>query len=83
MDIRWFKIGALFCKLKSLEDVPLGKLAGKMGILMDESDSSADRNLVLDKPKPSRYSLEDLLNRVKANSLLLLDRGLYHFFYNN
>jgi hypothetical protein len=39
---------ALFCKLKSLEDLPLGKLAGKMGTLMDESDSSADRNLVWD-----------------------------------
>ena len=39
---------ALFCKLKSLEYVPLGKLAGKMGTLMDESDSSAHRNLVLD-----------------------------------
>jgi len=26
---------ALFCKLKSLEDVALGKLAGKMGTLMD------------------------------------------------
>jgi hypothetical protein len=71
---------ALFCQLKSLEDVPLGKLAGKMGTLMDESDSSADRNLVLDQPKASRYSLEDLLNRVQANSLLLLDRGLYYLF---
>jgi hypothetical protein len=38
-----------------------------------------DRNLVLDKPKASRYSLEDLLNRVQANSLLLLDRGFYIF----
>jgi len=57
----------------------LGKLAGKMGTLMDESDSSGDRNLVLDKPKASRYSLEDLLNRVQANSLLLLDKGLYYF----
>jgi hypothetical protein len=71
---------ALFCKLKSLEDVRLGKLAGKMGTLMDESDSSAHRNLVVDKPKASRYSLEDLLNRVQANSLLLLDRGLYYCF---
>jgi len=72
----------LFCKLKSLEDVPLGKLAGKMGTLMDKSDSSSD-NLVLDKPKASRYSLEDLVSRVKANSLLLLDRGLNYFIYNN
>jgi hypothetical protein len=74
---------ALFCKLKSLEDVPLGKLAGNMGTLMDESDSFSDRNLVVDKPKASRYSLEDLRNRVKANSLLLLDRGLDYFLYNN
>ena len=70
----------MFCKLKSLEDVPLGKLAGKMGTLMDESDSSGDINLVLDKPKASRYSLEDLRNRVQVNSLLLLDRGLYYLF---
>jgi hypothetical protein len=42
--------------------IRLGKLAGKRGTLMDESDSSDHRNLVLDKPKASRYSLEDLLN---------------------
>jgi hypothetical protein len=42
------RLEALFCKFKSLEDVPLGKLAGKMGTLMDESDSSAHRNLVVD-----------------------------------
>jgi len=59
---------ALFCKLKSLEDVPLGKLAEKMGTLMDESDSSAHINLVVDQPKASRYSLEGLLNRVQPNT---------------
>ena len=51
-----------------------------MGTLMDESDSSADRNLVLDEPKASRYSWEDLLNWVQANSLRLLDRGFYYFY---
>ena len=35
--------------------------------------------MVLDKPKASRYSLEDLLNPVQRNTLLLLDRGFYHF----
>jgi len=74
---------ALFCKLKSLEDVLLGKLAGKMGKLMDESDSSPHRNLVVNQPKASRYSLEDLLNLIQANSFLLLDRGLYSFFFTN
>jgi len=37
---------ALFRKLKSLEDVKQGLLAGKMGVVMDERDEIARRNLV-------------------------------------
>jgi Transposase DDE domain len=81
---------ALFKKLKSLEDIPKGQLAGKIGVLKDTAS-----HIVIDlvtrlpvevwfkeNPRTSDTKLEqDILNLVTANTLLLLDRGFYHFSF--
>ena len=71
---------ALFRKLKSLEDVPAGKLAGKMCLVID---------LVRQLPVEIWFSehaqafdthfIPDLKDLVKAKTLLILDRGFYDF----
>lgn len=71
---------ALFRKLKSLEEVPLGQLAGKMCVVID---------LVRQLPVELWFSEEarvfdtnfiaDLLALVGEKSLLILDRGFYDF----
>lgn len=73
---------ALFCKLKSLEDAPKGQLAGKMGTLMDLVTHLPVEILFWTNPKQADTHWEgDLLRLVKANTLLLLDRGFYHFTF--
>ncbi len=79
---------ALFCKLKSLEDVKPGTLAGKVGVLKDTA-SHIVIDLVtrlpmaiwfLENPQASDTRFEDnLLELVSANTLLLIERGFYHF----
>lgn len=71
---------ALFQKLDSLKDAPPGKLAGKICTVIDlvnflpveiwfnENARSADTNFE-----------SDILNLVAPHTLLLLDRGFYHF----
>jgi len=71
---------ALFRKLKSLEDVPAGKLAGKMCMVID---------LVRQLPVEIWFSehaqafdthfIPDLKDLVKEKTLLILDRGFYDF----
>ena len=71
---------ALFRKLKSLEDVPAGKLAGKMCLVID---------LVRQLPVEIWFSehaqafdthfIPDLKGLVKEKTLLILDRGFYDF----
>jgi hypothetical protein len=46
---------ALFCKLKSLEDVPRGQLAGKMATVIDLITRQQSRDLVSRKSKSLRY----------------------------
>jgi hypothetical protein len=73
---------ALFCKLKSLEDVPKGKLAGKMGTVMDLVTHLPIEIWFWTNPKQSDTQWEeDLLEIVKAKTLLILDRGFYHFVF--
>lgn len=73
---------ALFCKLKSLEDVPKGHLAGKMGTLMDLVTHLPVEIWFWKNPKQADTHWEDdLLNIVKEKTLLLLDRGFYHFAF--
>ena len=71
---------ALFCKLKSLEDVPKGQLAGKMGTVIDLMTRLPVEIWFQENPKASDTKLEsEILNLVTAKTLLLLDRGFYHF----
>ena len=87
---------ALFRKLKSLEEVKPGSLAGKMGVVMNlvtrlpveiwfhenprASDTRFEREGCWGFPSiPNRVVEENLLALVSAQTLLLLDRGFYHF----
>ncbi|MGK7917964.1 MAG: IS4 family transposase [Prochloraceae cyanobacterium] len=71
---------ALFRKLKSLADVPKGQLAGKMGTVIDLTTRLPVEIWFKENPRASETNFEkDLLNLVTAKTLLLLDRGFYHF----
>jgi hypothetical protein len=73
---------ALFRKLKSLADVPRGQLAGKMAIVIDLMNRLPVEIWFQENPKASDTKLEsDLLSLVKTNTLLLMDRGFYHFYF--
>ena len=71
---------ALFRKLKSLEDVPKGKLAGKICTVIDMVTRLPVEVWFHTNPRASETNFEvDLLQLVTAKTLLLLDRGFYHF----
>lgn len=71
---------ALFRKLKSLEDAPRGQLAGKMGVVVDLITRLPIEIWFQENPRSSDTKWEaDLLELTPANTLLLLDRGFYHF----
>ncbi len=71
---------ALFRKLKSLEDVPRGQLAGKICTVIDIVTRLPVEVWFHSNPKASETNFEaDLLNLVTAKTLLLVDRGFYHF----
>lgn len=73
---------ALFRKLKSLEEVPVGKLAGKIGVVIDLMTRLPVEIWLQENPKASDTKLEDnILELVEAQTLLLLDRGFYHFCF--
>jgi hypothetical protein len=73
---------ALFCKLKSLEEVPKGQLAGKMGIVIDLITRLPVEIWFQENPRASDTKFEDnILDLVTAKTLLLLDRGFYHFSF--
>lgn len=73
---------ALFRKLNSLEDVPIGQLAGKMGVVIDLITRLPVEIWFKENPKASDISFEqDILNIVKSGTLMLLDRGFYHFLF--
>lgn len=73
---------ALFKKLKSLEDIPKGQLAGKIGVVIDLVTRLPVEIWFQENPKASDTKLEkDILNLVTAKTLLLLDRGFYHFSF--
>ena len=71
---------ALFRKLDSLKDIPTGQLAGKIGVVIDlvtrfPVDIWYEKN-----PSCADVKFEEnILNLVKSKTLLLLDRGFYHF----
>jgi hypothetical protein len=71
---------ALFCKLNSLKDVPQGQLARKMVTVIDLSTRLPVEIWFQKNSKASEIKFElDILNLVTAKTLLLLDRGFYHF----
>lgn len=71
---------ALFGKLKSLEEVKTGQLAGKIGVVMDLVTRLPVKIWFNDNPRASDTRFEDdLLDLVSPQTLLLLDRGFDHF----
>jgi hypothetical protein len=73
---------ALFRKLGSLEDVPKGQLAGKMGTVIDLITRLPVEIWFQENPRASDTLFEQgILKLVTANTLLLLDRGFYHFSF--
>lgn len=73
---------AIFCKLESLSDVPKGQLAGKIGTVIDLMTRLPVEIWFEENPKAADTKFEaDILNLVKAKTLLLLDRGFYHFSF--
>ena len=70
----------MFKKLKSLEDVPKGQLAGKIGAVVDLMTRLPVEIWFKENPKTNDTKFEeDLLKIVESSTLLLLDRGFYHF----
>jgi hypothetical protein len=71
---------SLFRKLKSLEEVKQGLLAGKMGVVMDLVTRIPVEIWFEENPSASDTRFEQrLLDLVSTKTLLLLDRGFYHF----
>lgn len=71
---------ALFGKLKSLEEMKIGKLAGKIAVVIDVVTRLPVAIWFKENPCASDTGFEDnLLELVSAQTLLLLDRGFYHF----
>lgn len=73
---------ALFKKLKSLENTPKGQLADKIGVVIDLVTRLPVEIWFKENPRTNDTKLEeDILNIVTKNTLLLLDRGFYHFSF--
>jgi hypothetical protein len=71
---------ALFRKLKVLEDVPVGQLAGKIGTVVDLVTRLPIEIWFREQPKAHDSSfMPELLALIKAKTLLILDRGFYDF----
>jgi hypothetical protein len=73
---------ALFRKLQSLEEAHYGQLAGKMSTVIDLMTRLPVEIWFASNPKASDTKLEEnILNLVTESTLLLLDRGFYHFYF--
>jgi hypothetical protein len=71
---------ALFRKLDSLKDIPTGKLAGKMAVVIDLVTRYPVDIWYEENPNFAETNFEkNILDLVKSKTLLLLDRGFYHF----
>ena len=71
---------ALFRKLKSLEDLKTGQLAGKICTVIDLVTRLPIEIWFHTNPAASDTNFEaGLLNLLTAKTLILLDRGFYHF----
>lgn len=75
---------ALFRKLDSLQDNPPGTLAGKMATVVDLVTRLPVQIWFTEKASASDTCFEsDLLAVLKANTLVIIDRGFYHFQFWN
>lgn len=73
---------ALFRKLKSLEDAKVGQLAGRICTVIDLVTRLPIEVWFHTNPAASETNFEaPLLNLLTANTLILLDRGFYHFLF--
>ena len=73
---------ALFRKLKSLEDLKAGQLAGKICTVIDLVTRLPVEVWFHTNPAASDTNFEAaLLNLLTARTLILLDRGFYHFLF--
>jgi hypothetical protein len=73
---------AIFKKLDSLATVATGQLAGKMGVVIDLTTRIPVEIWFQEKASASDVKFEtDLLSLVERGTLLLLDRGFYHFLF--
>jgi Transposase DDE domain len=73
---------ALFRKLKSLEDLKTGQLAGKICTVIDLVTRLPIEVWFHTKPAASETNFEAaLLNLLPPKTLVLLDRGFYHFLF--
>jgi len=73
---------ALFCKLKSLKDMPKGQLAWKMATVIDLMTRLPVDIWFQENPRASDVKLEEnILQLVPTKTLLLLDRGFYNFSF--
>ncbi len=71
---------ALFRKLKVLEEVPVGQLAGKIGTVVDLLTRLPVEIWFREHPRAHDTSfIAELLALVTAKTLLVLDRGFYDF----
>lgn len=71
---------ALFRKLESLQDKPTGTLAGKMATVVDLVTRLPVHIWFEENPSASDTRFEvDLLTALTAKTLLIMDRGFYHF----
>ena len=71
---------AIFKKLESLADVPKNQLAGKIGVVIDIVTRLPVEIWFQENAKASDMKFEaDILNLVKPQTLILLDRGFCHY----
>ena len=71
---------ALFRKLKVLEDVPVGQLAGKIGTVVDLLTRLPVEVWFREQPRANDTTfMTDLLLLATTKTLLILDRGFYDF----
>lgn len=73
---------ALFRKLKSLEDAKVGQLAGRICTVIDLVTRLPIEIWFHTNPAASETNFEvPLLNLLTESTLILLDRGFYHFLF--
>jgi hypothetical protein len=75
---------ALFRKLKVLEDVPVGQLAGKIGSVVDLVTRLPVEVWFSEQPRAQDTSfMPNLVLLATTKTLLILDRGFYDFVFFN